>query len=144
MQKGYGIEKVIAAVHKRGDKIYASIVPIKLATTILIIATGGSAGQVGPCGQIGAALSSVVADLFKFDENDRKKLVIWGLSAGFASVLGAPFAGAIFGVVVDIGTELENVKTTFKHRDKSLIGLGLKAAEKIINFYRKRDNTGKP
>jgi H+/Cl- antiporter ClcA len=51
--KGYGIEKVIAAVHKRGGKIYASIVPVKLATTIITIATGGSAGQVVPCGQIG-------------------------------------------------------------------------------------------
>jgi hypothetical protein len=36
------------------------------------------------------------------------------------------------------------ISTMFKHRDKSLIGLGLKAAEKIINFCRKRDNTGKP
>lgn len=98
--KGYGIEKVVEAVHKREGKIYAAIVPVKLVTTIVTIATGGSAGQVGPCGQIGASLSSVVADLFKLDANDRKKLVICGLSAGFASVLGAPFAGAIFGVEV--------------------------------------------
>jgi H+/Cl- antiporter ClcA len=98
--KGYGIEKVVEAVHKRGGKIYAAIVPVKLVTTIITIATGGSAGQVGPCGQIGASLSSFVADLFKLDDNDRKKLVICGLSAGFASVLGAPFAGAIFGVEV--------------------------------------------
>jgi len=98
--KGYGIEKVVEAVHKKGGKIFAAIVPVKLAVTIVTIATGGSAGQVGPCGQIGASLSSVVAELFKLDENDRKKLVICGLSAGFASVLGAPFAGAIFGVEV--------------------------------------------
>ena len=32
-------------------------------------------------------------------------------------------------VEVEIGTELENVKTTFKHRDKSLIGLGLNTLE---------------
>ncbi|HVO64886.1 MAG TPA: chloride channel protein [Syntrophales bacterium] len=98
--KGYGIEKVVEAVHKRGGKINAAIVPVKLVTTIITIATGGSAGQVGPCGQIGASLSSVFADLFKLDDNDRKKLVICGLSAGFASVLGAPFAGAIFGVEI--------------------------------------------
>jgi H+/Cl- antiporter ClcA len=98
--KGYGIEKVVEAVHKRGGKIYTAIVPVKLVATIITIATGGSAGQVGPCGQIGASLSSFVADLFKLDDNDRKKLVICGLSAGFASVLGAPFAGAIFGVEV--------------------------------------------
>jgi H+/Cl- antiporter ClcA len=108
--KGYGIEKVIEAVHKRGGKIYARIVPVKLVTTIITIATGGSAGQVGPCGQIGASLSSIVADLFKFDENDRKKLVICGISAGFASVLGAPFAGAIFGVeVLYVGSILYEV-----------------------------------
>ncbi len=108
--KGYGIEKVVEAVHKRGGKIYAAIVPVKLVTTIITIATGGSAGQVGPCGQIGASLSSVVADLFKLDDNDRKKLVICGLSAGFASVLGAPFAGAIFGVeVLYVGSILYEV-----------------------------------
>src|SRR4030042_4389075 len=77
--KGYGIEKVIAAVHKNGGRIKAAIVPVKLATTILTIATGGSAGQVGPCGQIGAALSSFAADLFYFDETDRRKTVIWRL-----------------------------------------------------------------
>jgi H+/Cl- antiporter ClcA len=108
--KGYGIEKVIEAVHKRGGKIYTAIVPVKLATTIITIATGGSAGQVGPCGQIGASLSSFVAGLFKLDDNDRKKLVICGLSAGFASVLGAPFAGAIFGVeVLFVGSILYEV-----------------------------------
>lgn len=108
--KGYGIEKVVEAVHKHGGKIYTAIVPVKLATTIITIATGGSAGQVGPCGQIGASLSSFVADLFKLDDNDRKKLVICGLSAGFASVLGAPFAGAIFAVeVLYVGSILYEV-----------------------------------
>lgn len=98
--KGYGIEKVIAAFHRRGGKINAAIVPVKLLTTILTIATGGSAGQVGPCGQIGASLSSFVAGIFKFVEKDREKIVACGLSAGFAAVLGAPFAGAIFGAEV--------------------------------------------
>lgn len=40
------------------------------------------------------------ADLFHFDNRDRKKLVICGISAGFASVFGTPIAGAIFGVEV--------------------------------------------
>jgi len=98
--KGYGIEKVISAVHRHGGRINTAIVPVKLLTTIITIATGGSAGQVGPCGQIGASLASFMAGLFKLDEKDRKKIVVCGLSAGFASVLGAPFAGAIFGVEV--------------------------------------------
>ncbi|MCE5262243.1 MAG: chloride channel protein [Deltaproteobacteria bacterium] len=108
--KGYGIEKVIEAVHRRGGKINVGIVPVKLLTTIITIATGGSVGQVGPCGQIGASLSSFVADLFKLDTSDRKKIVICGISAGFAAVLGAPFSGAIFGVeVLYVGSLLYEV-----------------------------------
>ena len=108
--KGYGIEKVIAAVHRNGGRINVGIVPVKLLTTIITIATGVSACQVGPCGQIGASLSSFVADLFKLDDNDRKKIVICGLSAGFAAVLGAPFSGAIFGVeVLYVGSLLYEV-----------------------------------
>jgi H+/Cl- antiporter ClcA len=108
--QGYGVEKVIAAVHRQGGRIKVGIVPVKLLTTIITIATGGSAGQVGPCGQIGASLSSLAADLFKLDANDRKKIVVCGLSAGFAAVLGAPFSGAIFGVeVLYVGSLLYEV-----------------------------------
>lgn len=98
--KGHGTEKVIEAVHKRAGKINPLVVPVKLVATVITIASGGSAGKEGPCAQIGAGLSSLFADIFKFDENDRKKLVICGISAGFATVFGTPIAGAIFGVEV--------------------------------------------
>ncbi len=108
--KGYGTEKVIEAVHKHSGKMSAVVAPVKLFATIVTTATGGSVGQVGPCAQIGGALSSLFADILKFDANDRKKLVICGISAGFASVLGAPIAGAIFGVeVLFIGSILYEV-----------------------------------
>jgi H+/Cl- antiporter ClcA len=42
----------------------------------------------------------VLARLFRFDETDRKKLVICGVSAGFSTVFGTPVAGALFGVEV--------------------------------------------
>jgi H+/Cl- antiporter ClcA len=98
--EGHGTEKVIEAVHKRSGKINPLVVPIKLIATIITIALGGSAGKEGPCAQIGAGLSSAFADLFKFGNGDRKKLVICGISAGFATVFGTPIAGAIFGVEV--------------------------------------------
>ncbi|HVN96789.1 MAG TPA: chloride channel protein [Syntrophorhabdaceae bacterium] len=98
--RGHGTEKIIEAVHRRSGKIKLAVVPVKLLATVVTIACGGSAGKEGPAAQIGAALCSGFADLFRFDNKDRKKLVICGISAGFATVFGTPIAGAIFGVEV--------------------------------------------
>ena len=97
---GHGTEKVIEAVHKRSGKIKAMVVPVKLVTTVITLAFGGSAGKEGPCAQIGAGLASFFSDIFRFSDVDRKKFVICGISGGFASVFGTPIAGAIFGIEV--------------------------------------------
>ena len=108
--EGHGTEKVIEAIHKRDSNIDIMVVPVKLLATIVTIACGGSAGKEGPCAQIGAGLASYFANLFHFDGHDRRKLVICGISAGFAAVFGTPLAGAIFGVeVLFVGTMLYDV-----------------------------------
>jgi H+/Cl- antiporter ClcA len=76
------------------------LAPQRPRLSVITASTGGSVGQIGPCSQIGAALASLLADLFHFADGDRRKLVICGISAGFSSVLDAPVAGAIFGLEV--------------------------------------------
>lgn len=98
--EGHGTEKVIEAVNKSSGKIQAAVVPVKALTTVVTIAAGGSLGKEGPCAQIGAGLASVFADLFRFGDTDRRKLVICGISAGFAAVFGTPIGGAVFGIEV--------------------------------------------
>jgi len=98
--KGHGTEKVIEAIHKKDAYINVAVIPVKLMTTIITLATGGSAGKEGPGAQIGAGAASWFSELFKFSRQDRKRLVICGISAGFATVFGTPIAGAIFGVEV--------------------------------------------
>jgi len=98
--QGHGTEKVISAIHKEDGKINISVIPVKLLATVMTIFAGGSVGKEGPGAQIGAGVASFVSELFKFKKQDRKKLVICGISAGFATVFGTPIAGAIFGVEV--------------------------------------------
>lgn len=97
---GHGTEKVIEAVHQKMGKIQLKVVPVKLVATILTLANGGSAGKEGPCAQIGAGLASAFGGLLRLSDNDRRKLVICGISAGFSTVFGTPIAGALFGIEV--------------------------------------------
>ena len=98
--EGHGTEKVIEAIHKKDGKIDVKVIPVKLFATVLTIFSGGSVGKEGPGAQIGAGVGSLISELFKFKSSDRKKIVICGISAGFATVFGTPIAGAIFGVEV--------------------------------------------
>jgi len=108
--EGHGTEKVISAIHKKDGKIDISVIPIKLLATVISIFAGASVGKEGPGAQIGAGVASALSDLFRFSKQDRKKLVICGISAGFATVFGTPIAGAIFGVeVLIIGIILYDV-----------------------------------
>ena len=136
--EGHGTEKVIEAVHRQDGYIKAIVVPVKLVTTVITLACGGSAGKEGPCAQIGGGLSSIIGNLLHFDKADRKKLVICGISAGFASVFGTPIAGAIFGIeVLFIGGIMYDVLLpTFI---AGVMGYQVSSALGVSYFYHKID-----
>jgi H+/Cl- antiporter ClcA len=98
--KGHGTEKVIEAIHRKAGRMTIAVIPVKLVATIITLSVGGSAGKEGPCAQIGAGITSTLATWFRFNDEDRKKLVICGISAGFAAIFGTPVAGAVFGIEV--------------------------------------------
>jgi H+/Cl- antiporter ClcA len=98
--KGHGTEAVIAAIHQRSGKVDWLVAPIKLLATVITLAFGGSVGKEGPCAQIGASITSLFADLLRLKDQDRRRLVICGVGAGFAAVFGTPVSGALFGIEV--------------------------------------------
>jgi H+/Cl- antiporter ClcA len=98
--EGHGTEAVIAAVHQRSGRVEWQVAPVKLAATVVTLTFGGSVGKEGPAAQIGAALTSLFADILRLTDDDRRRLVICGISAGFAAVFGTPVSGALFGIEV--------------------------------------------
>jgi H+/Cl- antiporter ClcA len=98
--RGHGTEAVIAAVHQRAGRVDWLVAPVKLSATVVTLAFGGSVGKEGPAAQIGAALTSLFADILQLRDEDRRRLVICGISAGFAAVFGTPVSGALFGIEV--------------------------------------------
>ncbi|MDR2046628.1 MAG: chloride channel protein [Clostridiales bacterium] len=119
--EGHGTEKAIEAVHKNNGRIKAKTIPIKIAATVITIAVGGSAGKEGPTTQIGAGAASLAARALRLDEEDTKTLVVCGMGAGFAAILGTPIAAAIFVAEVLVIGRL-NLKNIFSALIASLAG----------------------
>ena len=68
--------------------------------SIATMAVGGSAGKEAPCADVGAGISSFLARMFHLSSQDQRKMMICGVSAGFAGVFGVPISGALFGLEV--------------------------------------------
>ncbi|RAP78282.1 chloride channel protein [Paenibacillus montanisoli] len=88
---------------RRGDRKAESFeeVPFRMAPFILIGTWithlfGGSAGREGTAVQMGGSLADWLSRLLKADAEGRRVLLLCGISAGFGSVFGTPWAGMIF------------------------------------------------
>ncbi len=83
-----------------GVKVPKRLAFLTFIFTLLTHFSGGSAGREGTAVQIGGTLTSNVADKLGFKNDDRKIIILSGLSAAFGSVFGTPLAGAFFGMEV--------------------------------------------
>ncbi|MDR1123662.1 MAG: chloride channel protein [Elusimicrobiota bacterium] len=101
---GFSTNEAIAAINEyKPVSVISSIKAFFLP--VLTIAAGGSAGKESPCADVGAGVGSFFAKVFSFNKNERRKLMICGVSAGFAGVFGVPISGALFGLeVLSVGT----------------------------------------
>jgi len=68
---------------------------------------GGSAGREGAALQLGGSTASALAKLFRLREEDRKVMVMAGMSAVFAGLFGTPLTATLFCM------EFESVGTLF-------------------------------
>lgn len=95
-----GNNLLIEEIHDPKKVVPLRMAPLVLGGTVISHLFGASVGREGTAVQMGAALSDQLTHVFRLDRDDRRILLMAGMSAGFSSVFGTPLAGAVFGMEV--------------------------------------------
>jgi CBS domain-containing protein len=74
--------------------------PLAFLAPVVTLLFGGSIASVGAAVQMGGASSDWLARALRLSKPERRIMLMAGLSGGFGSVIGAPAAGAVFGMEV--------------------------------------------
>lgn len=95
-----GNNLVLDEIHEPQKTLPLAMAPLIFLGTILTHLFGGSAGREGTAVQMGASLSDQISRFWRISDGERKILLMAGMGAGFGAAIGAPWAGAIFGIEV--------------------------------------------
>ena len=86
---------VLDAIHSEGN-IPLKTAPLIFVATILTHLFGGSAGREGAALQLGGSIGNFIGKTLRIDENDRRVMIMCGMSAAFSALFGTPMAAAVF------------------------------------------------
>ncbi len=106
LQGNRGTNEIIDAALD-GHPVSPMVAPGIVLAASLTHLFGGSAGREGAALQLGGSAASLVAKCFRLDAEDRKMMVMAGMSAVFAGLFGTPLTAALFCM------EFESVGTLF-------------------------------
>lgn len=106
MQGNRGTNEIIDATLD-GHPVSPMVAPSIFLATAITHLFGGSAGREGAALQLGGSTASLLAKIFRLKTEERKVMVMAGMSAVFAGLFGTPLTAALFCM------EFESVGTVF-------------------------------
>jgi H+/Cl- antiporter ClcA len=95
-----GTNLILEEIHEPKKRVPVRMAPLVFLGTVASHFFGASVGREGTAVQMGGSLADQLTPLFRLKDDDRRVLLMAGVSAGFASVFGTPLAGAVFGMEV--------------------------------------------
>src|SRR5699024_10492702 len=90
--QGHGIPEAMEQILTNKSKIEPIITYLKPIASAFAIGTGGPFGAEGPIISTGGAMGSVLGQVLKITDNERKILLAAGAAAGMSTIFGAPIA----------------------------------------------------
>lgn len=93
-----GVELVLREARKPETHLPFRLAPFVWLGTLATHLCGGSVGREGTAVQVSAALADQLVRFKVLPWETRRSILVAGLAAGFGSVFGVPWAGAVFGL----------------------------------------------
>ena len=101
--KDAGTDLVINSIHSE-PHLPVRVGPLIFVSSVITHLFGGSAGREGAALQIGGSVGSFVSKVLRLKEDDKKTLIMAGMSGCFSALFGTPLTAAIFPLeVVHVG-----------------------------------------
>lgn len=98
-----GTNTVVASLHSSVD-IPGKMAPLIFVSTTITHLFGGSAGREGAALQLGGSIANFLGKRMRLGDDDRKMVIMCGMSAGFSALFGTPMAATVFSMeVVRVG-----------------------------------------
>ena len=97
---GGGADAIIHAFHQTRGIVRKRVAFVKALVSILTLGTGGSGGREGPTMQMGGAVGSLIAQVMRTTDRERRIMLVAGTAAGMAAVFRTPLGAALLAVEV--------------------------------------------
>ncbi|BAU63284.1 Cl- channel, voltage-gated family protein [Stanieria sp. NIES-3757] len=91
---------IIDNIHLNGGRLPMRENPSMILSSLISIASGGSAGPEAPMVQITGSMGTWLADRFRLHGEALRTLSIAGMASGFTVLFGAPLGGSFFALEI--------------------------------------------